>query len=139
MQLHELKNPHSRKYAKRIGRGGKKGTYSGRGIKGQRSRTGARIRPAIRDIIKRIPKKRGYRFAGHQPAIALVNLRDLERLAVDGDTVNIAYLRAKGLVGRATAVKILASGAFTKKIRFERCHFSVAATAAIKKAGSEIL
>jgi large subunit ribosomal protein L15 len=45
-----------------VGRGGKKGTYSGRGIKGQKSRAGKRLEPIIRSIIKRYPKLRGYRF-----------------------------------------------------------------------------
>jgi len=45
MQLHQLKPKNKLKKAKRIGRGGKRGTYSGKGIKGQRSRAGAKIRP----------------------------------------------------------------------------------------------
>jgi large subunit ribosomal protein L15 len=59
MQLHEIKPIHKLKKKKRIGRGGKRGTYCGKGIKGQTSRAGARIRPEIRDLIKKIPKKRG--------------------------------------------------------------------------------
>jgi len=60
MQLHQLKPKNKSKKVKRIGRGGKRGTYSGKGIKGQRCRAGAKIRPEIRDMIKKIPKKRGY-------------------------------------------------------------------------------
>ena len=62
MQLHKLKPNYKAKKRKRIGRGGKRGTYSGRGIKGQKSRAGGKLRPEMRDIIKKIPKKRGYRF-----------------------------------------------------------------------------
>lgn len=62
MQLHEIKKPENIKDKKRIGRGGKRGTYCGRGIKGQKARAGAKIRPALRDLIKKIPKIRGYRF-----------------------------------------------------------------------------
>ena len=61
MQLHEIKPTHKLKTKKRVGRGGKKGTYSGRGVKGQKSRAGAKIRPEIRDLIKKMPKKRGYK------------------------------------------------------------------------------
>ena len=61
MQLHQLKPTHKAKRAKRVGRGGKKGTYSGRGMKGQKSRSGARMQPIIRELIKRYPKLRGYR------------------------------------------------------------------------------
>ena len=61
MQLHQLKPTHKAKAAKRVGRGGKRGTYSGRGMKGQKSRAGARMQPLVRELIKRYPKLRGYR------------------------------------------------------------------------------
>ncbi len=64
MQLHELRPKHKLKKKKRIGRGGKTGTYSGRGVKGQKSRAGAKFEPIIRGLIKRYPKLRGYRFKG---------------------------------------------------------------------------
>jgi large subunit ribosomal protein L15 len=59
MQLHELAPTHRSKDKKRIGRGGKRGTFCGRGSKGQKSRAGHRIRPAERDLILRLPKLRG--------------------------------------------------------------------------------
>lgn len=62
MQLHELKPIHKRKKAKRVGRGGKRGTYSGRGQKGQRARAGRKMKPVVREIIKRYPKLRGYKL-----------------------------------------------------------------------------
>ena len=62
MQLHQIKPLNKRKSKRRVGRGGKRGTYCGRGMKGQRARAGAKIRPEIRDLIKKIPKIRGYRF-----------------------------------------------------------------------------
>ena len=59
MQIHQLKIIHKMKRKKRVGRGGKKGTYSGKGIKGQKSRAGKRFKPMIRDVIKRYPKLKG--------------------------------------------------------------------------------
>jgi len=59
MQLHEVRPVTINKSKKRVGRGGKRGTYSGRGIKGQKSRAGRKIRPAIRDLMQRTPKLRG--------------------------------------------------------------------------------
>lgn len=59
MQLHQVQPTHKNKSKKRIGRGGKRGTYSGRGMKGQKSRAGRKIRPAVRDLIQRTPKLRG--------------------------------------------------------------------------------
>lgn len=59
MQLHELQPLNSSKKSKRIGRGGRRGIFSGRGVKGQKSRAGHRIRPAERDLIQHLPKLRG--------------------------------------------------------------------------------
>ena len=59
MQLNELKAGTKNKSKKRVGRGGKRGTYSGKGMKGQKARAGKRIRPAIRDLMQRTPKLRG--------------------------------------------------------------------------------
>lgn len=61
MQIHELKPENKPKKKKRIGRGGKRGTYCGRGLKGQKSRAGRRIRPAVRDFVLKTPKLRGRR------------------------------------------------------------------------------
>ena len=61
MQLHELQPFHRlKRKAPRVGRGGKRGTTSGKGTKGQKARAGHRIRPAERDLIIRIPKLRGF-------------------------------------------------------------------------------
>jgi len=62
MQLHQIQPITKRRIKRRVGRGGKRGTYSGRGGKGQTARAGAKVRPEIRDLIKKIPKIKGYRF-----------------------------------------------------------------------------
>lgn len=64
MQLHTLQPTHQLKGKRRIGRGGKRGTYSGRGVKGQGARAGNKIRPGTRDLIQQIPKLRGARNVG---------------------------------------------------------------------------
>ncbi|PIR97790.1 MAG: hypothetical protein COT89_02670 [Candidatus Colwellbacteria bacterium CG10_big_fil_rev_8_21_14_0_10_42_22] len=64
MNLHEISPIHKNKSKKRIGRGGKRGTYSGKGMKGQKSRAGHKIRPASRDLIQQIPKLRGSKNKG---------------------------------------------------------------------------
>lgn len=136
MQIHQLKRGHAQKYARRVGRGGKRGTYSGRGIKGLGARAGGKFRPEERDIIKRIPKLRGYRFTSFRDAPAIVNLDTIERRFAAGETVSPAALVAKGLVarvkGRAPAVKILARGETKKKFIFKNVIFSAAASAKIK-------
>jgi large subunit ribosomal protein L15 len=77
MQLHTLKKVSAEKNAKRIGRGGKRGTTSGRGQKGQKSRAGRRIRPAIRDLVQRIAKRRGFRNKPKSAKPFVVSLKAL--------------------------------------------------------------
>jgi len=109
MQLHKLQREHPRKRKKIIGRGGKRGTTAGRGTKGQRARAGHRIRPEIRDTIKRLPKRRGYRFSSRRLPAQVVSLATLRKHFVDGDVVSPATLAAKSLIRNANwPVKILA-------------------------------
>ncbi len=134
MQLHELKRKTPLRKKKRVGRGGKRGKTSGRGHKGQKARSGHRIRPEMRDIIKKIPKKRGY---GKHRAVsvpggiakpAVVNLQTIEKYFSTGDVVSPKTLMEKGLVrgkkGATVAVKILGKGTLTKKVTFEGVTFS---------------
>ena len=74
MQIHELKPKTSLKKIKRVGRGGKKGTYSGRGQKGQKSRSGARLQPMIREWLKKYHKLRGYRFGVQGKEVVITNI-----------------------------------------------------------------
>jgi len=62
MQIHQLKRQHKNKKDRIVGRGGKHAKTSGRGGKGQTARAGNKRRPELRDIIKKLPKLRGYRF-----------------------------------------------------------------------------
>lgn len=140
MQLYHLKPIHKSKKKKRIGRGGKRGTYCGRGIKGQKARAGAKIRPALRDFIKRIPKKRGYRFKPIRVKPQIVNLKDLEKYfsAKGGSSEKITpkTLLEKGLIdkvkGRMPKVKILGKGSLSKKLTIEECSMSKSAEKKLK-------
>jgi len=62
MQIHNLKRRHKNKKDRLVGRGGKHAKTSGRGGKGQTARAGNKRRPELRDIIKKLPKNRGYQF-----------------------------------------------------------------------------
>lgn len=136
MQLHQLKPEHKPKKRKRIGRGGKRGTYSGRGIKGQKARAGHKIRPEMRDIIKKIPKKRGYRFKSIRKKPQIVNLKDLEKNFKAGEKVTLETLLEKRLIakvkGKMPQVKILGKGKLTKKLEVEGCKLSKSAEKALK-------
>lgn len=142
MQLHEIHPIHKLKKRKRIGRGGKRGTYSGRGIKGQTSRAGARIRPALRDLIKKIPKLRGYRYKKREKPKVAVNLDILEKRLEAGENITPQNLLKKGVIhkirGRLPEVKLLGGGVLTKKLLVEKCEVSKSAKEKIESVGGEI-
>src|SRR3990167_488832 len=105
MQIHEVKSKTQFKTKKVVGRGGKRGKTSGRGTKGQKARAGHRIRPAIRDVIKKIPKRRGEgvsrnRFSTPALNFAIINVSELSTVFASGDKVNPKTLLAKGLLKR---------------------------------------
>ena len=123
MQFHHIQSAHPGRKSRRIGRGGKRGTYSGRGIKGLGARAGGKFRPPEREILKKIPKLRGYRFKSFRPKPAIVNLTAIEKFFKEGDTVNRDTLLQRGLIaktkGRMPKVKILGKGELKKKLIFK--------------------
>ena len=129
MQVHNLSKSGNKK-AKRIGRGGKRGSFSGRGIKGQKSRSGRRIRPQIRDIIKKMHKRRGYgrnraqSVNANKAKIAVVNLREIDKKFKDGDKITPKELVVARLVkmqgDKMPKIKILGDGKLTKKLVFDK-------------------
>ena len=142
MQLHELKPKHKNRTKKRVGRGGAHGTYSGHGMKGQKSRAGRKMVPIIRELIKRYPKLKGYRSFRLDDYSAVVNLETLEKMSKDGETINPENLIKKGIVsrmkGRNPKIKILGTGKLTKKLVVENCATSKSAKEAIEKAGGSV-
>ncbi len=142
MQLNELKRANANIGTSRVGRGGKRGKTAGRGTKGQKARSGHRIRPNMRDIIKKYPKLRGYKFSSTEVKPEVVNLAVIELHFENGDTVSPATLIEKKLVrkfaGRTPEVKILATGALSKKLTVTGCILSAAAKAAVEKAGGKV-
>jgi large subunit ribosomal protein L15 len=81
MQIHNLKRQHKNKGDRLVGRGGKHAKTSGRGGKGQTARAGNKRRPELRDIIKKLPKNRGYQFKSIQKVFIL----DKEKLVAGKD------------------------------------------------------
>lgn len=142
MQLSTLTPRNKGKDKKRIGRGGKRGTTSGKGTKGQKSRSGHRIRPAERDIIKRLPKLRGYRFQSQRDKAVPVSLARINKVFESGETVTPKSLAERGLIrkegGVFPVVKLLADGDITKKLTIERCLVSATAKAKVEKAGGTV-
>lgn len=142
MQLHQIRPIHKRKSRKRVGRGGKKGTYSGRGVKGQKSRSGAKFQPVIRELIKRYPKLRGYRFSSLKQKPAIINIGTIEKNFKAGDKLSPNIFLERKLIrrikGRIPRVKILGKGELTKALNVEKCLVSESAKKKIEKAGGRI-
>jgi large subunit ribosomal protein L15 len=145
MQLNSLSPRTTNKKNAPVGRGGKRGKTSGRGGKGQTARAGHHIRPEVRDLIKKLPKRRGHgknrarTVKTNRIAVSAVNLDALELNYKAGETVSPATLLAKGLVrrakGRAPSVKILGTGSLTKALSVTGCTLSATALAAVTAAG----
>lgn len=149
MQLHELQPVHKLKDRKRVGRGGKRGKTSGRGMKGQKARAGTGMRPAERDAIKKLPKLRGHGKNRSRAVNAdrvrpqIVNLSRLNELFAAGAEVTPAELVKRDAVsrtgGRLPQVKILGDGEVSKKLTITNCQVSQSAREAIEKAGGSIV
>lgn len=145
MQLNSLSPRTKNKKNPPVGRGGKRGKTSGRGGKGQTARAGHKIRPEVRDLIKKLPKRRGFgknrarSVKVNRIAMSVVNLAALEAAYKAGETVSPASLVAKGLVrrakGRPPVVKILGTEGLTKALVIRGCTLSASASAALTAAG----
>lgn len=129
----------------RIGRGGKRGKTAGRGTKGQNARAGRKKRPELRDIIKKLPKRRGY---GKNRARTVNPLRpkpfalSVSRLdTLEAGAVTVQLLVERGLVadraGRLPRVKLVGTGV-SKKFAVQGMAASASARAAIEKAGGTL-
>jgi large subunit ribosomal protein L15 len=144
MQIHNITRKTKNKSKRSVGRGGKRGKTAGRGTKGQKARAGRKIRPEIRDMIKRLPKMRGRGkniFTSIQIKPTAVSLESIEKHFAAGETVSPETLATKGVISRKArivAVKILSDGAITKKVTISGCKISAPAREKIEKAGGTI-
>jgi len=150
MKLNELRdNPGARKNRIRVGRGigSGKGKTGGRGVKGQKSRTGVAIKGfegGQMPLYRRLPK-RGFNNKNVRTEYAVVNLGRLQA-AIDAGKVdakkpiNAEILQQAGLVGNLKAgVRLLAMGELKAKVDIEVARASKAAREAVEKAGGKIV
>lgn len=145
MALHTLVRTGKRSY-RRVGRGNgsTRGKQSGRGGKGQTARAGHKIRPAFRDILKKLPKRRGYgKNRGRTvdstiPDAVALSLTRLEQLFPQGGEVTIAGLREKGVIGRKKVPVKIVAGETSKKFVISGCSASATARAQVEKAGGSV-
>jgi len=142
MQIHQIAVQHPAKSKKRVGRGGKRGTYSGHGGKGQTARSGRNFRPIVREVLKRYPKLRGYKNASARVGAQTVNVKTLEAKFEKGQIVSPRILVEKNIASRVSGkypqIKILSTGTLSKSLIIEGCEVSKVAKEKIEKAGGTI-
>jgi len=144
MQIHNLKRQHKNKKDRIVGRGGKHAKTSGRGGKGQTARAGNKRRPELRDIIKKLPKNRGYRFKSFQVKPICISLDKIILAYPKGGAVNPESLLELKVIkkkkGWLPKVKISNSITdFPVKIQVSKCFVSKTAKEKILKGGGEVL
>lgn len=134
-------NPGSRRARKRVGRGGNRAVYSGRGMKGQNARTGGGVRPGFEGgqtpLLRRMPKLKGFKNPNRVEYFAL-NLNRLEDLFKDGETVDVASLIKKGVLKKPMELKLLGTGDLKKKLNITVNKASATATQKVEKAGGTL-
>lgn len=158
LYLHNLKPSTIKTKKKRIGRGGKRGAYSGRGLKGQKARSGGKRRlkrRGIRQLIESTHKLRG--FKSHKPKVEILNLEKLNKyfsaqnvlkskyghnISGKKDLIKISpkiLLKNKLISKIDNGVKILGKGDITVKLNVKNCAVSKSAKDKIEKAGGKVI
>jgi large subunit ribosomal protein L15 len=148
MNLNELRdNPGARPKSKRLGRGigSGKGKTSGKGVKGQKARTGVSLNAfegGQMPLYRRLPK-RGF-WNPFREEYAPVNLGTLEAALAAGkldagQPIDEAMLKSAGLVrGKLDGVRLLAKGEITRAVTITVSGASAAAIEAVQKAGGSV-
>tara|TARA_B100000941_G_scaffold288751_1_gene266275 strand:+ start:4472 stop:4942 length:471 start_codon:yes stop_codon:yes gene_type:complete len=142
-KLNSFKLPERKKSRTRVGRGnGSKGTYSGRGLKGQKSRSGGGV-PLFFEggqlpLVKRLPFLRGFKNR-FKKDFSIVNLVDIENKFNEGDEVSAESLFDLNLIKKKSSnVKILGNGNLKKSLKIKVHAVTKSAEEKIKKSGSTI-
>ena len=143
MKLNELQRAPEAKANKRVGRGPGSGTgkTSGRGQKGQKSRSGVSIHAWFQGgqtpLYRRVPK-RGFNNTRYRVEYATINLSDLNKFFEDGETVTPELLKEKGIIKKQLCgIKVLGNGELEKKLTVKANRFSSSAVTKIESAGGK--
>lgn len=144
LSLHNLRPARGAKTARtRVGRGAGSGigTYSGRGLKGQKARSGGKGGLTLQGMkfnIERTPKLGG--FKSLRPKLEVVNIEVIEKNFAANEVITPAKLLLKGLV-RTTknGIKVLGMGKISKKVTLKVQKISESAKEAVLKAGGKVV
>ena len=143
MKLNTIKpNANATKAIKRVGRGvgSGLGKTSGRGQKGQNSRSGGGVRIGFEGgqtpLFRRLPK-RGFKNTNFKKEYAIINLDDLNKFE-DGSEVSLDILMNMGIVKKELCgLKVLGNGTLEKKLTVKASKFSASAKEQIEKLGGK--
>jgi large subunit ribosomal protein L15 len=142
VKLSELESPKSLKKRKRVGRGDGSGhgTTSGRGTKGQLSRSGGKTRIGFEGgqmpLQRRLPHLKGFKNL-RKKVFNIINVSDLENFK-EGSTIDYKLLDKNGLIMKKDCpLKVLGNGELSKKLTVKANAFSGTASAKIEKAGGK--
>ncbi len=139
MQIHELTLSKKRKRGQRVGRGGKRGIYSGRGNKGQKARTNHRLKLKRigSGLARHVPKLGG--FVSLKPRSTAVDIKRLEEKFSNGELITPDSLKIKGIIKSVkNPVKIVGNAELTKKFTIKDCLTTVSSKKSIEKAGGAV-
>ncbi|MAF79552.1 50S ribosomal protein L15 [bacterium] len=136
MQIHNLQPTIKKKRRKRIGRGGKRGAYSGRGQKGQKAHAGRKLPKSSMEVVYKIPKLRGLK---NKPAkkVIRIDVSDLEKYAKEGIITRDSVIKRPK--DKKKEIKILGNGEIKKAFTVVGIKVSKSAEAKIKKAHGKIV
>jgi large subunit ribosomal protein L15 len=144
MQQHELRQPPgAKRRRKRVGRGNASGhgTYSTRGLKGQKARSGGGVRPGFEGgqlpLVRRMARKRGFRNP-FKVDYEEVNVGALARFSAGTEVTAQALREARLIRSARRPVKVLGDGDLTVALTVEASSFSKPALAKIEAAGGTI-
>ena len=145
MMEHEVSPPKgARRARKRVGRGDAAGggSYAGRGLKGQKSRSGPGVRPGFEGgqmpLIKGLPMKRGFNNR-YKTYYALVDLDTLQERFDDNTRVTPELLHQLGIVRRTNLpIKVVGDGELTRPLTVAANKFTASARSKIEAAGGSV-
>jgi len=139
--LHAPAGANKRKRILGRGQGSGRGTTSGKGNKGQKARSGGKTYVGFEGgqmpLYRRLAR-RGFSNHPFKKEWQIVNLGEIEKRYVVGETVDLASLKKKGILKGEEPVKLLANGDFSKKLKFVVASVSASAKEKIEKAGGEL-
>ncbi len=144
MREHEIAPPKGAKHERvRVGRGHGSGlgSYSGKGVKGQKARSGMHVRPGFEGgqlpIIKRLPRQRGFRNR-FRVEYQAVNVQSLDVFDPGMEVTPVQMVKAGLLHDTKTRVKVLGEGEIAKALKVKAHKFSASAREKIIAAGGSV-